>query len=347
MSLFADDHDRSHKRAMAYSAAAMYGGAAFIGIVEGFTPGPEVPLLPGVIALGFAALLLSVGPRLPRWVLAAMGPIGAAIIALALSETPAPGDGAILYIWPVLWMSFFFGFRGMVFIVAWVALVHGLALLSLRGELGYLDRWIDVVISVGVVGAVVQALSRRNAALVARLAGEARIDQLTGLLNRRGFEERAGIELQRARRNDAPLAVVSFDIDHFKLVNDEWGHEAGDRVLSRLSAIFRAQARGSDVIARMGGEEFVALLPDSGLEEGRAYAERVRASFGASGDAKTPRATVSAGVTASARPDDVDALVAVADSALYAAKRGGRDRTVVHPASGGRAIPGAAAMQAG
>jgi diguanylate cyclase (GGDEF)-like protein len=329
--LFSERTDQQ-RTAMAYSAAVMYGGAAFLGLVQGVTPGgPDVGTGPGVLALGFTLVLLAFGPRLPVPALATLGAIGAAVIAVALAGTHSPGDGALLYIWPVLWTSYFFGARGTILIVAWVGIVHGIALATLPSSLGYLDRWLDVIVSVGVVGAVVQALSRRNSILLDKLAAEARIDQLTDLLNRRGFEERAGIEIQRCRRENASVAVVSFDIDYFKRINDEWGHDAGDRVLARLGSIFLAQARGADVIARMGGEEFVALLPDSDLDEGRAYAERVRAAFGASGDAKSPRATVSAGVTAVVAPVDVDELVQVADTALYSAKHAGRDRTEVQP----------------
>lgn len=119
---------------------------------------------------------------------------------------------------------------------------------------------------------------------------------------------------------------MSFDIDYFKRVNDEWGHEAGDRVLVRLGAVLRAQTRSADVIARLGGEEFVVLLPGADVVHAESYAERVRAGFAA--DLRLPRVTVSAGVTAAVAPASVQELLQVADSALYAAKHA-RDRTVV------------------
>ena len=192
-----------------------------------------------------------------------------------------------------------------------------------------LDRWIDVIVSVAVVAAVVHALAERNKKLVARLEAEARVDKLTGVLNRRGFEERAAVELERARREGTPVAVVSFDIDYFKRVNDEWGHEVGDRVLVRLGAVLRAQTRGGDVVARLGGEEFVALLPGADVAQAEAI-RRARAGRLRGADPGPPRVTVSAGVTAAVGPASVEELMQVADSALYAAKRGGRDRTVVH-----------------
>jgi diguanylate cyclase (GGDEF)-like protein len=112
-------------------------------------------------------------------------------------------------------------------------------------------------------------------------------------------------------------------------VNDEWGHDAGDRVLERLGAVFRAESRSVDIVGRLGGEEFVALLPSSDAEQTLAYAERIRAAFATSVEREVSNVTVSAGVIATVAPDGADELLQAADSALYAAKRGGRDRAVL------------------
>jgi len=319
---------RSDKRQMAYTAAGMYGGAAFLSVVEGVIPGgPALSLLPGVAAMVLVAVIVTVGPRLPEPALASLGPIGAAMIAYAIATTPSgEGDGVLLYIWPVLWVAYFFGRRASVLIVAWIGVVQGVALIHLHGVL---DRWIDLVVSVGIVAVVVQVLSERNARLVARLAEEARVDKLTGVLNRRGFEERGAVEVERARREGYSVGVASFDIDYFKRVNDEWGHDAGDRVLERLGAIFRTESRSVDIVGRLGGEEFVALLPSADAGQTLAYAERIRAAFAAAVGDEVPNVTVSAGVTATAGPEGADELLQAADSALYAAKRGGRDRAVL------------------
>jgi diguanylate cyclase (GGDEF)-like protein len=317
---------------MAYSAAAMFGGATFVALLESLIPGgPAFSVVPGIAALGFAALLIVFGPRLPYPVLGALGPIAAALIASSLATTEGPGDGAILYVWPVLWVAFFFGRLASALIVVWIGVVHALALFALPDGVGSVDRWLDVMVTVGVVAVVVQTLARRNLQLLGRLAEEARVDKLTGLLNRRGFEERVRIELAHARREEGLVAVVSFDIDYFKRVNDEWGHEAGDRVLVHLGEVFRQQSRATDVIARMGGEEFIAVLPLFGVAAARAYAERVRLAFSVPADADVPRATISAGVTVAAAPIDIEPLLQAADSALYAAKLEGRNRTVVEP----------------
>jgi diguanylate cyclase (GGDEF)-like protein len=315
-------------RAIARSAAGIYAGAMVMGVVETAIPGgPEFSVLPGVAALVIAPAIALVGPRLSRRALLALGPLGAALIAFALGSTQGASDAAVMYMWPVLWTAAFYGRRETVAIVSCIAVAHAIALLTMPPGVGNVDRWVDVVVSVAVVGAVVRALAARSERLVAALKAEARVDPLTGLLNRRGFEERLAIEVGRAARDGSGLAIVSFDLDRFKRVNDEQGHAAGDRALTALATVIHNHARGGDVAARWGGEEFVVVLPGADAPAARGFAERVRGALAAT-DAGV---TVSAGVSAAAAPLDSQALLQSADAALYAAKRAGRDRTVVAP----------------
>jgi diguanylate cyclase (GGDEF)-like protein len=324
------DSIRMDTRLLAYTAAGIYGGGAFIGLIEGLIPGgPSYSFVPGLGAFVIVTFLLAVGPRLPRWALAPLGPIGAGLIAYALATSPGAGDGAVLYMWPVLWTAFFFGVRGAISIAACIGVAHGLALLSLPADSGFIDRWVDVMVSVCVVAAVAHVLASRNDELLARLAGEARTDKLTGLLNRRGFEERAAIELAHARREGHSIAVVAIDIDYFKRINDEWGHETGDRVLARLGTVLANHSRDIDVVARIGGEEFVVLLPSSDSTDADVFTQRIRRRLTDVDTSALPAVRVSAGVAAALAPASVDALLLRADSALYAAKRAGRDRTVI------------------
>jgi diguanylate cyclase (GGDEF)-like protein len=154
-------------------------------------------------------------------------------------------------------------------------------------------------------------------------------DFLTGLLNRRAFLENAlNLCALQAKRNE-PLTLLIFDLDHFKSVNDRFGHAVGDDVLKLFAQVARANTRSNDIIARLGGEEFAAIVP-APAEIAAKIANRLRVSFEAAGvtvGALAIGATVSIGAaTAQAPVTDIDALIARADAALYSAKRGGRNR---------------------
>lgn len=310
-----------YSAALAYFAAAMtFALARFFAADEPLTAGPVA------LALGLAPLIAVVGPRLPRPALGLLGPIATSLVAWALVSSSAPGDGAVLYMWPVLWTAHFFPRAWTAVTIAWTGAAHAGALLVLTGAVDF-GRWIEVMVAVTAVGTIGAIKSIREERVMRQLADEARVDPLTGLLNRRGLDERLAVERARAGRSGASMAVVSFDLDHFKRVNDAHGHEAGDRVLAWFAARMRDQARGVDACARVGGEEFVAVLPDGDLDAGATFAERVRAAMTAT-PCSLSHITASAGVAA-ADQADVDALFALADEALYAAKRGGRDRVCV------------------
>jgi hypothetical protein len=221
---------RVDKRIMAYTAAAMYGAGVLDGLIEGFLPDARPFARAPVVAVLVASVTLSIiGPRMPRWGLALLGPFGVALVGYALATTPGAGDGAVLYALPVLWMTLFFGRRGAITVVACVGVAHAVALLSLPAASAYPGRWLDVMASVSAICVVVLVLERTNRLLLTRLAGEATTDPLTGLLNRRGFADRASVELVHARRDGIPIGLAALDIDHFKRVNDQWGHGVGDR----------------------------------------------------------------------------------------------------------------------
>ncbi len=177
----------------------------------------------------------------------------------------------------------------------------------------------------------------------ARLLRSGFTDVLTGWNNRRYLGVRLTEELARARRDGTRLVCLMLDIDHFKSVNDTWGHAAGDAVLKELAQRIESQVRASDVAARYGGEEFIVLLPDTRVESAQKLAERIRQEIAASpvdlpgGEAVTITASIGiAEVSPGSDEKDLktlgDSLVARADVALYAAKSAGRDRVVVEAA---------------
>jgi diguanylate cyclase (GGDEF)-like protein/PAS domain S-box-containing protein len=165
-----------------------------------------------------------------------------------------------------------------------------------------------------------------------RLRELAMHDELTGLYNRRHFIELAEAELARVRRTGTPLSLVMVDIDHFKRVNDFFGHAIGDLALKELASAMRETLRGSDVPARFGGEEFVLLLTDTGLEGALSVTERLRERVGRAevpaGQDRVARFTISAGVAELAAGESFESVLARADEALYRAKAEGRNRTL-------------------
>jgi diguanylate cyclase (GGDEF)-like protein len=159
-----------------------------------------------------------------------------------------------------------------------------------------------------------------------QLEALATTDALTGLWNRRKFNELVAGEVARAHRYSQPLSLGLLDVDHFKRVNDTYGHDVGDAVLRELADVVRGQVRSVDVVARWGGEEFVVLGPGVPVAGCAELAERIRAAAAGHMFPAVGRVTVSVGVTEYTHGDTPDSLFARADKALYAAKDGGRDR---------------------
>jgi diguanylate cyclase (GGDEF)-like protein len=155
--------------------------------------------------------------------------------------------------------------------------------------------------------------------LLGRLEIAARTDDLTGLLNRRAWDEELGRELARADRSGAALCVAILDLDRFKHYNDTYGHQAGDRFLKQLSGSWSQNLRTGDILARYGGEEFALALPGTNLEHAQQMLDRLRESL-------PEDQTCSAGVCQWDGSENAEQLTARADTLLYAAKAAGRNR---------------------
>ena len=153
-------------------------------------------------------------------------------------------------------------------------------------------------------------------------------DFLTGLYNRFKFEEFYAIETKRTARYSEPLSLIMFDIDHFKKINDVYGHDVGDSVLKELSALVRSHVRESDVVARWGGEEFMLLTPAINLESAFSLAEKLRHAIEGFNFTKVNNITCSLGVIEIQTNEESDSAYIRVDKALYEAKESGRNKTV-------------------
>jgi len=159
----------------------------------------------------------------------------------------------------------------------------------------------------------------------------ATIDPLTGLMNRRAFLSAINVELARCTRHSIPTSLLLLDVDHFKAVNDTYGHAGGDRILSQVGACIRAMLRIPDLIARWGGEEFVVALTNTDQEGANLVAERLRQAIECLTvpfEDKTIHVTVSIGLASLRSTETLEALIDRADRAMYGAKHAGRNRVV-------------------
>lgn len=175
------------------------------------------------------------------------------------------------------------------------------------------------------VGAITLTLHHARSAALHK--DEAHTDALTGLLNRRALFKQFNAETSFAGH-----AVIMFDLDHFKLINDHFGHERGDKVLWKFSGVLRDSLRGSDIVARLGGEEFCAVLKDQDIESAQLVADRVLRAYSALNialDQTGRRATVSIGIAVGTPGENFSAALRRADKALYEAKRSGRNQVQI------------------
>ena len=321
---------------MARIAAFAWAAGALFALVSVLLPEAAVndetllAVVAGVAAAAAVALFV-VFDRVRPWGFQVML-AGATVVASAAAYAwgSASAYEPLPYMWITLFAFYFFSLRAAVMHMALVGAGYGIALAAESPPGDPLDGWLATLGTLIVSGMFVLLLRGRMVALVARLGDAAHRDALTELLNRRGFDEIFDIELERARRSDTPLSLLLGDLDHFKRLNDEFGHAAGDAELRRVARTFRVAKRRFDIAARVGGEEFALLAPDCDEQGAYLLAERMRAEVDL-GPARGDRTlTISFGVaTFPLHGDSVDALLRAADRALYAAKDLGRNRSVI------------------
>ncbi|HEX6675677.1 MAG TPA: GGDEF domain-containing protein [Actinomycetes bacterium] len=176
-------------------------------------------------------------------------------------------------------------------------------------------------------------LARQIERQARQLAQLIRVDELTGLPNRRAWSVELPAAIERARRDRVALSIAMLDLDHFKRFNDEYGHQAGDRLLKSVAAAWRQRLRAVDQLARYGGEEFIVMLPGASSDLATSLLERLR-------EARPAGQTFSAGVATWDGTETSEELITRSDEALYQAKADGRDRIVVAPERLASARPG-------
>jgi diguanylate cyclase (GGDEF)-like protein len=284
-------------------------------------------------AIAFAGVLIAGYSRLPMWFLTMAPGMGTVFVGLVIcfAGPEASAAYATYFAWVVIASAGFLSRTVTAIHGVFVVAVYAIAI-AIAGE-SVIPSGLTLAMTAGtaVVAAVVMAaIATQTRELVITLDDAARTDPLTELGNRRALREEFERELARADRTRRPLALIVLDLDHFKDFNDALGHPAGDQALVRLARILDEVTRSIEVAARLGGEEFAVLAPETDEAGAIALAERVRLSVQSEFARFNPPLTVSCGI-AIHQPGGWEAidLFAAADSALYAAKDGGRNRVEV------------------
>jgi diguanylate cyclase (GGDEF)-like protein len=274
-----------------------------------------------------AQALLALGLRLLPALLLALS-VGAAV-AVYLGGDPG-GPVALTFIW-VAGVSFALLSRPLAVIeVAVAGVAYGWALYTMPGE-PLLTHWLPLMATALAAGLLAAHMRDRAVALETRLSDATRNDALTSLLNRRALEEQLAMEVERATRSGSPLTVMVGDIDSFRTLNERLGHDAGDGALRLVARDLQKWKRRIDVAARIGGEEFALLLPDTDERGAFIVAERLRRAAHRTFSDEPARLTISFGIASfPEHAAEAGTLVHMASRAVLAAKDMGSDRTVVY-----------------
>ena len=321
-------------KALAYLFAA---GSLMTLVLFAVLPHPEASTVDLLIAVALAFAIgagIEIGTDvIPAGAYPFLVAVGSALIGAVVYFRGSPSMAhALFYLWVTCYSFYFFPRVVAVAEVAFAAGTYAVAINTVANPPAHaLELWLATVGTLLVAGILIIALRRRMDSTVHRLTSAARTDVLTGLLNRRGFEEAFQLELERARRGGHTLSVLVGDLDHFKHINDRFGHYAGDVALARTSDILERRKRRIDTVARLGGEEFALIVPDADNRAAYMLAERLRTALREAFATESAQLTISFGVASfPTQGETYEALLGVADDALYAAKELGRDRTVIY-----------------
>jgi diguanylate cyclase (GGDEF)-like protein len=304
-------------------------GAATLGVTL-LTPDSDTSDHRGILIIALlmllgAALLQGV-PHPPDWLLLALFPGGIVLVSALVAVARPIALIPIFYIWPLALSAYFLQRREVVLNYLLVALGFGVALVGWVTPDARLIQWVSIVVVGAVLSVLIVALKEGLTAAMGNLRRLATHDPLTGALNRRAFAEALDAAVARVHRGEGACAVTILDIDHFKTVNDRFGHAEGDRALCHLAGVLAERVRRGDVYGRLGGEEFAILLDGADADGAAAFAEDLRGALAAAAEDPATSFTVSLGVAELADGDGTaQDMLLLADRALYAAKAAGRD----------------------
>jgi diguanylate cyclase (GGDEF)-like protein/putative nucleotidyltransferase with HDIG domain len=334
--------------------AGIFGSLALLLVVLALLPGADAPVLARLgipVACAMAALALKVNcDRLGPSTLYAAATLGTLLVSatLLVADDASARSGELLYAWLALYAAYFFPIRQAVFQLVLMSVAYlGVLLETVPGH-DVVASWITLVAVIIPVGVVLRVVRGGVTQLVRSLAEAARTDPLTQLKNRLALDLEIDEQVAVARRAGQPLGILVGDLDHFKYVNDQLGHRAGDRALVRVARILSSHRRAGETVARTGGEEFTLLLPNTSEHDAFLAAERMRTAVAGEFASDPVPLTFSFGVANF--PDhgsSGDAVIESADQALYAAKALGRNRSIIFnreisaifaPEGGGRGL---------
>jgi diguanylate cyclase (GGDEF)-like protein len=292
-------------------------GELITGVAILFMPKRWQRFIPGIVVFGAVAV------------------VSVSVVCNGERYGDAPTMTEFFYAWPAVYVGYFFRrWVGPVFIVV-TAVSYAIALdvMNLSGNVQI--RWLLTTVVVAGLTVAAHAIRTHVDGLVTRLQETARTDTLTGMPNRRAFDERLKLEIDRAGRTGDTLSLLLGDIDHFKALNDRFGHAAGDAALSSIGRVLMTESRAIDTPARIGGEEFAVLLPSTDAAAALITANRLRAAISRISDGDDRPLTISFGVAEHPRDGGTASqLMRAADNALYAAKEAGRDRALRYERQG-------------
>jgi diguanylate cyclase (GGDEF)-like protein len=334
---------REDRVTMARTFTYLFGTGATLVLLSLLFPHSPGRDTTGLLITTLGAYLVAIGflvawDRLPLWAFEASPLAGTVVVSLAVyfSGPEAATAYALFYLWVALAACYFLRPPVAFTHLCIASAAYALVLVVSPGHVMLPGlTWAMVTGTLAVLGILMTTLRGQLDQLVKQLAAAARTDSLTQLANRRELEERFAAELERSTRTARPLSIVVLDLDWFKEYNDRFGHSAGDRVLVLLAQALKRATRTSDIVARLGGEEFGVLAPETDETEAYLLSERLRAEVRSAFARETEKMTISCGVASfPIHGITLGELLHAADRALYEAKESGRDRSVVFKQAG-------------